>query len=298
MFISKIFSKLNSSKLLQNPRYGFFFSKPTPELVFNSQIKENLVHDQKYMQYMKTLNSSIPIEIGREFHKEKKPVNIFSQSAYLSIMASEEFQEWADLFKMFYRALETGNLAIIEGRVEKRLYEKVEKFHRDLAGTKLSLEIPSIQKPEFKVHIYQHKTFQGVFIDRELNLPLTNYYHKSTKNTETFEVLQEKALGREKAALKVNWEDLLDREISKEHLEKDRMNYSINQFILEVETNVKMFIAKEEKGETKPVYGNLEEGYESHFMIIENKRDYFKNFPYYIVDFDFALHKNPHVLGK
>jgi len=297
MFITKILHKFPSSKLLQNPCCSFFFNQKSPRLDYDPAIKEDLLHDKKYFQFLKTLGS-FPLEIGRDFHKEKKPVNVFSQSAYLSLFAADEFKEWVELVKLFYRALETGNVSILEEKVERNLINRVEKFHRDLAGTNLFLEIPEVKEPFYKIHLNQHKSFQGVFIDRALNFPILNYYHKATKNKETFELIKEKALGRQQAVLKVKWNEVLDKDLDKEYLEKDRSGYTVNQYILEVETNMKMFLAKEEKGETRPIYGNLEEGFESHYIVIENKRDYFKKFPYYIVDFDFVLNKNPHVQGK
>jgi len=62
-----------------------------------------------------------------------------------------------------------------------------------------------------------------------------------------------------------------------------------------VETNVKMVMTRQERGEQRVAYGNKEEGFESHYMLIENRRDMMKKFPYYIVDFDFVLNRNPHV---
>lgn len=297
MFVSRALSKYTSSKLAQIPHYNFFFSQKQPEYIFNSEIKDDLVSDRKFLPFLKGIDS-FPIEIGKEFHKEKKPINVFSRSAYLSLMASEEFNEWANIFKLYYRALATENLAILEGKVEKNLYDRLDKFFRDIKNTKLSLQLPEIKDPIYKVNIIQHRTFQGVFIDRGLNLHISNYFHKETSDKETYELQNDQKTAKAQAAIRVDWNDLLDKEVTKEYLEKDRKGYTVNQFILEIETNAKMYVAKEDKGEIKPVYGNLGEGFESHYLVIENKRDYFKKFPYYIVDFDFVLRKNPHVQGK
>jgi len=297
MFISRALSKYSPSRLSQIPRYNFFFSQKEPELIFNQEINEDLVSDRKFLPFLKGLDS-FPIEIGKEFHKEKKPVNIFSRSAYLSLMASEEFTEWANIFKLYHRALATENLGILEGKIEKNLYDRLDKFFRDIKNTKLSLQLPEVQDPVYKVNIVQHRTFQGVFIDRALNLHLQHYFHKETKDKETYELQSGQKTTKAQNAIKADWDDLLDKDLNKEYLEKDRSGYTINQFILEIETNVKMFIGKDEKGEIKPVYGNVGEGFESHYLIIENKRDYFKKFPYNIVDVDFVLKRNPHVQGK
>lgn len=293
---SKTFSKFRYFKISSVPANSFF-SSPKTELSFDPAIKPVLLHENKFLPFLKG-TESFPIEIGKEFHKTKKPVNIFSRSAYLRLMAHEEFKEWKNIFDTYYKAITHGDLEILEGLVERNLYNRVQKFCREFAGTKLELEIIEPKELICTINIVEHRTYKGVFIDRALNQHVSSYYIKETKDQETYEILSGKVLGREQIAKKIEWDKLLDKELNAEYLEKDRSGYTINQYILEVETNRKVIVTREEQRESKPIYGIEEEGFESHYMVIENKRDYFKKFPYYLVDFDFVLNKNPHVMGK
>ena len=260
--------------IIQGSSYNFF-SKNAFEPKYDNSVHDELLHDKKFLPFLKTLNT-LPLEIGKDFHSTKKHISMFSESAYLSVMAAKQFMQWEEIFKTFYKSLADKNVDKIKGTTEKNLRDRVTKFFRDIAGTGLSLEIIEPAEPFYKVHIVQHRTYKGVFIDRMLNLHISNYYHKKSGKTDTYEKIPDQITNRSTPTQKIDWSSLLDKDLNQDYIEKDRKGYTINQYVLEIETNAKMVLVKKEGSENRPIYGRLGDGYESHYIVIENRREYFE----------------------
>lgn len=293
---SPIFSPLNS--------YNFFFSKSksdTDHYNFDPKLKEDLLHEPKFAHALKIIQT-FPLDIGRDSHSESKSdqINIFNKSTYLRIMASEEFKDWESFFNLYYKALEEKNPSLLRGKTEINLVRRLEQFFRDISGLGLHLEIIRPEKPQTILSIATHKTIEGVFIDRILNLHSSEYFMKLGKDKATYEPIKHKKPGDNLPPKlpKFDQKELVDQDIELNYLEKDRSKMSINQYFIEVETNLRVVLSKKEGGKNKIIYGSDEPGWETHYMLIENRRDVFKKYPYYLTDFDFVLDKNPHIYGR
>ncbi len=77
---------------------------------------------------------------------------------------------------------------------------------------------------------------------------------------------------------------------------EERRDSKINQYILKLESDIKILIVKRDDP-SKVIYGVLEPGWETHYMMVENRRDQFKKTQYFLTDFDFVLGGNPHTKG-
>ena len=259
--------------------YNFFFSKSQPATDpynFDPKIKEDILHERRFAQALKNIDS-FPVDIGRDIHPEQRTdlLNVFNKSTYLRVMASEEFKEWESMYNLYCKALEEKNPSLLKGKAEMNVIKRMDKFFRDISGLGLQLEILRTDEPKNILSIAVHKTIEGVFIDRILNLHSSDYFMKISKEKQSYEPAKGKKWAENATTKlpKIDPKELVDADLEVNYLEKDRSKMSINQYFIEVETNSRIVLTRKDAGQRKVIYGAEEPGWETHYMIIENRRD-------------------------
>jgi len=256
---------------------------------FNSEIKSEILKKKSFAPFLSKL--SYPIELGRNLSKDLRSDYFFSRSMYYKVFAAEETLKWTMLIKLFYKALYEQDFAFFEKNVEKNLQNRIEQFYRELNGAGMVLNVTEPEEATFNVSFVGSKVFQGVFIERQLNYGINDYMVKKTMGKEIYELNTNK----KNSLRNIDYSQVkfLDPAQNEKYIEKDRKSYKVNQYIMELQTDIKFYLATKNPDEI--VYGAAKPSYETHHFVIENRRDYLEATPYFITDVDFALNRNPHV---
>ena len=278
---------LNKSKKVIFTQQAFFSQiKFNP---YNNEIKNEILKEKNFRNFLKNLE--IPIEIGKQLHQEIKAEAFFSKSMFFKAFAYEESAKWKKIFQEFYRAVYEEDFEYLEKKVEKNYVNLLKKFFHEIHGVNLKLELYEPEEQIWNIVFKEHKIFKGVFIERELNWNLDDYYIKTRLEKTTYELQKNKKAPK---FLDYSQVKLLDNDLKFDYIDADRGSYCLNQYILEIQTNVKFLLATMHGD--KLVYGNNDpDKFETHHIQLENKREYFQETPYFITDFDFILNRNPFI---
>jgi len=229
-----------------------------------------------------------PIEIGKQLSPEIRQPHILSRAFYFKAFLNNITESWANLAKEYLTAIYEENMDFLDKNVEASLNEKIRNCYKSMQAVNLCFDLVEPANINCSAALVKDNIIQGAFIERELNYGEEDYFIK-TRNKKVYYELNQKDL-KLKNISKVK---ILDCFLTHQYIEKDRSKYKKNLFLIEIQTNMKLVVAK--KGGGHLIYGDDNfDTYETHYMQIENRRDYFQTTPYVITDFDFVLGGNPH----
>ena len=254
--------------------------------VFNSELKQELVLDPSYdKSALKNIIASAPVETGRGFTNSQKTLSPISRAFYLNAFMPDEVAKWKSIFQKYQLALVTGDLTGIEEYVEKRLVEKMKNFLAEAERLKLGFEIHKSEEkgepPHYNTELTHHKIITGVSLNRLENDTADKYNIVTTESKENYDHKEKKGSSGSSGFI--------------QKLFGGSGKTTLNQYLVEIETNQRLVLVSKENKDKKYLYGPKEFAYESHLLQIENERNYQKVSKYILTDIDFVLGSNPFV---
>jgi len=258
----------------------------TKDFTYDPEIKPMLLKNRTYKDFLKTI--PFPIQIGRGITTELNQPNVLSKAFYLKTFLYAASETWTKLAKDYIKALHEENFDFFEKTVEKNLVDKIRQFYAATEAGNIRLDLIEPEPEKFNTTMEKDKIVKGAFIERQLNYGDTDYMVNIRPGKETYE------LKPKTARIDFSKVIMLDQFLNPDDIDKDRKNYKKNQYLIEIQTNLKLILVKKHGDEI--VYGNDDfDNFETHYMQVENRRDFFQTTPYVITDFDFILAGNPHI---
>ena len=283
----------------KNPLF-FFKAKNTFFLNLSKEITEEKIKSLKNFTYNKDyLNSENSSHYFNNFNemiynsygitsKSQKIDSIFSWNLFFKFFQKFQFDNFLQIYFKLLNSLVKQEKNFFLENCEPKLSNKILDFFEKLNYSDLNLKLFTPEKEKTQINLIQNKVFKGVFIERNLNYNTADYSIKDSNKKAKYSLIRPE----EKSFIK-DCKFNCDEGVDSENFELLRNSQRINQFLFEIQTNVRINYYNS-KGEL--IYGDEKNSdiYETHYIVIENQREYMLKTKDFITDFDFILKKNPH----
>lgn len=297
----KFICKIQIKCLLKTSKHSFFFSSKDPSLQVDPfDYDPFYAKEPGYLKYLKTLPNP-PINLYSQTSDSLTKRKFFSEHNFHQNFLRDEITSLKNIYLEFLRSVQDSNEEFFRKYMETNFYNHTRDFTDKFNNSPFYFQVFRPKNTILELDFLQHKTFEGVFIDRHLNLKKTDYAIEDRSIVKKFQVVTingkkpilDQKLFREKGQNFLQY----DKEVNEENIEFLREDYRLQFMLTKIQSNVRLNIFL--KKNDKLVFGSEDEKViETHYVQFERKFIdlSFREKIYTITDVDRALKGNPHIV--